>query len=254
MAGMHAAFALLVGMVERDTSGRGHFVECSMLEAALNVTAEQVVEYTAYGNLMERQGNRSPGAAPQGLYPCSGHHVSENPQWLALSVASEAHWEALVDWLGRPDWATRVGPDLTSRRDEQDDLDANLRSLFAERDRDACVEELISAGVPAAPVVDPRTLSEHPQLVARGFLEPADHPIVGRQATMSAPFRYASVAHWLERAAPAVGQHNHEILREHGYGDAEIESLEAEKVIGRWPEGISERQASESKSGTCESE
>ena len=58
LAGMHAAFALLVAMAEREHSGRGHFVECSMLEAALNVTAEQVIEYTGYGQLMQRQGNR----------------------------------------------------------------------------------------------------------------------------------------------------------------------------------------------------
>jgi crotonobetainyl-CoA:carnitine CoA-transferase CaiB-like acyl-CoA transferase len=52
LAGMHAAFALLVAMAERERSGRGHFIECTMLEAALNVTAEQVIEWTAYGHLM----------------------------------------------------------------------------------------------------------------------------------------------------------------------------------------------------------
>ncbi|MBW2230518.1 MAG: CoA transferase [Deltaproteobacteria bacterium] len=238
LAGMHAVFALLVAMAERDHSGRGHFVECSMVEGALNVTAEQVIEFTAYGNLMQRQGNRSPEAAPQGLYPCSDHHVSDNPQWLALSVASEAQWEAFLDWLGRPDWATQVGGDLISRRRQHDRLDEALRGVFAERNRDACVEELIAAGVPAACVVDPRMLAEHPQLVARGFQEEVEHPVVGRQATMSAPFRYASIDHWLDAAAPLLGQHNAEILRELGRDEDEIERLTAEKVIGDWPEGV----------------
>ncbi len=238
LAGMHAAFALLVAMNERDHSGRGHFIECSMLEAALNITAEQVIEYTAYGNLMQRQGNRSPEAAPQGLYACSGHHVSENPQWLALSVVSEAQWQALLNWLGQPDWATRIGDDPRSRFDRQDELDEGLRRVFAERDRSACVTELIAAGVPAAPTIDPRSLRDHPQLAARGFLEEVEHPVVGRQATMSAPFRFASVDHWLERAAPVLGQHNAEVLAELGYGPEEIEALTAEKVIGDWPEDL----------------
>jgi crotonobetainyl-CoA:carnitine CoA-transferase CaiB-like acyl-CoA transferase len=125
-----------------------------------------------------------------------------------------------------------------SRRSRQDKIDEALRCVFAERNRDACVEELIAAGVPAARVVDPRTLPEHPQLAARGFLEEVEHPIVGRQATMSAPFRYASVDHWLERAAPVLGQHNAEILREFGHTEGEIEVLAAEKVIGDRPEGV----------------
>jgi crotonobetainyl-CoA:carnitine CoA-transferase CaiB-like acyl-CoA transferase len=238
LAGMHAAFALLVAMFERDHSGRGHFVECSMLEAALNVTAEQVIEYSAYGHLMRRQGNRSPEAAPQGLYACSGHHVSENPRWLALSIVSNEQWDALLAWLGRPDWVKRIGVDLASRRERQDEIDERLRSIFAERDRDVCVAELIAIGIPAAPVVDPRTLAQHPQLVARGFLEEVEHPVVGRQSTMSAPFRYESVDRWLGGAAPMLGQHNAEILHELGYADDEIENLAAEKVIGDRPEGI----------------
>ncbi|MAG34053.1 MAG: CoA transferase [Deltaproteobacteria bacterium] len=237
-AGIHAAFALLVALAERDQDGRGHLVECSMLEAALNITAEQVIEYTAYGNLMQRQGNRSRSAAPQGLYACRGHHVSESPQWLALSVASDAQWEALLEWLGRPGWATQADANLASRRSRQDALDEGLRAVFAERERATCVAELIAAGVPAAPVVDARTLAEHPQFVARGFHDEVDHAIVGRQATMGPPFRYASVEHWLKSPAPLLGEHNSEILRELGLSDDEIEALAAEKVIGNWPEGL----------------
>ena len=237
LAGMHAAFALLVAMSQRERSGRGHFIECTMLEAALNLTAEQVIEYTAYGNLMTRQGNRSPQAAPQGLYACLGHELNENPQWLALSVATEAQWRALLAWLGQPGWAKRVGVDLVSRRRQHDEIDAELGRVFAERELDVCLEELIAAGVPVAPVVDPRTLSEHPQFLSRGFVEELDHTIVGRQSTMGAPFRFASVDRWLERAAPVLGEHNVEILRELGLSGEEIEVLAEEKVIGDWPEG-----------------
>ena len=121
---------------------------------------------------------------------------------------------------------------------KSDVIDEALRGVFAERDLGSCVEELLAEGVPAAKIVDPRTLAEHPQLVARGFFDEVDHPLAGSQRTMSAPFRYRSVPHWLRSAAPLLGQHNAEVLAELGYTAAEIEQLEEGRVIGSWPEGV----------------
>ena len=58
MAGMNAAFATLVALSEREETGRGVLIECSMVEGALNAAAEQIVEYSAYRNIMQRMGNR----------------------------------------------------------------------------------------------------------------------------------------------------------------------------------------------------
>jgi crotonobetainyl-CoA:carnitine CoA-transferase CaiB-like acyl-CoA transferase len=94
LAGMHSAFAFLVALAERATSGHGHHVESTMVESALNVAAEQLVEWSAHGHLMEREGNRSPLAAPQGLYPCAGGQPGME-DWLALSIAKDEQWRAL---------------------------------------------------------------------------------------------------------------------------------------------------------------
>src|SRR6185436_14671138 len=80
LAGMHAAFALHVGLAERDATGEGCLLEVTMVEGALNAAAEQIVEWSAHRYEMQREGNRTPYAAPQGLYPCTGW---EN--WLSLS-------------------------------------------------------------------------------------------------------------------------------------------------------------------------
>ena len=60
-----------------------------------------MLERTAYGNLLARDGNRSPNAAPQGLYACAG-----TEQWLAISVATDEQWRRLIDAIGQP--GTRV--------------------------------------------------------------------------------------------------------------------------------------------------
>jgi crotonobetainyl-CoA:carnitine CoA-transferase CaiB-like acyl-CoA transferase len=237
---MHAAWALLVALAERARSGRGLHVECTMVEGALNAAAEQILERGAYGELLGRMGNRSPFAAPQGLYPCAGS-VPGRERWLALSVDGDASWGALVALLGRPAWA--LDPELATaagRRRRHDAIDAALRAWCAVRERDALVDELLAAGVPAAPVADPRDASACPQHRARGFFEEIEHPVLGRQPIPSVPFRYrSSVARWLRAPAPTLGEHNRGILGGWlGLADAEIEALARAGVIGTRPAGL----------------
>ena len=100
IAGMHGAVALMMALDDAQRSGVGLLVESTMVEAALSCAAEQVIEFTAYGALLERDGNRSPYAAPQGLYACRGWEC-----WLALSIATDDQWRSLVTVLGDPAWA-----------------------------------------------------------------------------------------------------------------------------------------------------
>src|SRR5439155_912893 len=58
LAGLHAALALLVALEHRRRTGEGQLVESTMVEAALNATADQVLEWQAYGRLLGRDGNR----------------------------------------------------------------------------------------------------------------------------------------------------------------------------------------------------
>jgi crotonobetainyl-CoA:carnitine CoA-transferase CaiB-like acyl-CoA transferase len=239
LAGAHAAFATLVALAEREATGRGVFVESAMIESALNAGAEQVIAWTSRGELMQRDGNRSPHAAPQGLYPCAGHNPFTTPQWLALSIETDEQWRALLGALDKPTWAAGLrNATLAERRAAHDELDEALRAHFAPRELAACVAQLVAAGVPAAAVQDARFLGDHPQIAARGFCERPTHPIVGDLPIMSVPFRYASVDCWIQRAAPTLGEHNHELLRELGYDDAAIARLGADKVIGTRPIGF----------------
>lgn len=237
LAGMHAAFALLVALEEREATGQGKHVEVTMVEGALNAAAEQIIEFSAYGKLLQREGNRSPGAAPQGLYACRS--PGRSVRWVALSVESDVQWEELKRVLGDPPWAegsaleTRPG-----RRAAHDLLDRELAAWFAEQEREEVVERLVAAGIPAGAVVDPRTTSRHPQLRARGFYEACEHPIAGRQPIPTLPFRYASVARWIRSPAPTLGQHNRQILGELGLRDSEIDDLEREAVIGTRPKHL----------------
>jgi len=240
IAGMHAAFAFLVTRLDPSAGQTASHVESTMVESALNVAAEQVLEWSAYGHLLERDGNRSPLAAPQGLYPCADGQAGAET-WLALSICSDAQWRALGTCLDEPGWADSTKFDTQAgRRRHHDALDKELRAWTAQHPRSALIEKLRAAGIPASEVANPSTLyASNPQFRARGYFERTPHPTVGALPLPSLPFRFAGIEHWLRKPAPTLGEDNHRILGDLlGLSKAELQELRAAGVIGQRPEGL----------------
>jgi crotonobetainyl-CoA:carnitine CoA-transferase CaiB-like acyl-CoA transferase len=236
---MHGVFAFLVALVERSRSGRGHHIESTMVESALNVAAEQVLEWSANGELLQRNGNRSPMAAPQGLYPCTPD-PSGAENWLALSITRDEEWRSLRTIMGEPDWSR--DPELESaegRHRAHEIIDQELTQWTARQDRTEIVDKLRAVDIKASEVISPaRILESNPQLRERNYFETPDHPVVGAMPMPSLPFRYASLDHWLHSPAPTLGQHNEDILeRILGLSKSEMLELSAQGVIGKRLEG-----------------
>ena len=236
IAGMHAAFAALVAIVERDRSGRGQLVESVMVNAALNVAAEQVIEYSTHGNELRRIGNRSLLGQAQGVYACAGHE-----RWLALAIDDSSQWEALVEWLEHPDWAGAIGAKLpTDDGAIHDELDRHLNVVFASCDLDETVASLTKIGVPAEAVVLPGDIEDNPQHVARRFFEELHHPVAGAQRYPGLPFRFAEGPdHWFDTPPPLIGQHNDVVLLgELGLSEEERARLHDLSITGTRPLGL----------------
>ena len=185
--------------------------------------------------LLERDGNRDPFRAPQNLYACRGPE-----QWLALSVETDAQWRALCEWLGDPSWSHDEAFARTAgRRRGHDRIDAALELYFAERDLEASVEGLLSAGVPAAPVVPSPLVMCNPQHLARGFYETVEHPVAGAQPYPRLPMRFAvGPERHIMHPAPTLGQHNDAVLGDRLGLDADARSaLREAGVVGERPQG-----------------
>ncbi|UDM35000.1 CoA transferase [Mycobacterium ulcerans] len=237
-AGVHAANALLLALEHRRRTGRGVLVEAAMVDAALNIAAEQVIEYSAYGRLLERAGNRGPAAVPQNLYRSSDiDEFGRLDSWVAIAVSTDQHWQQLGAALGSPSWAAE--PRLATaagRRTHEDVIDDHLTAWCGQRGSDEIVATLWQAGVPVAKVMQPHRQSELAQLASRGFFEVVDHPVNGPVRLSTVPMRLSG---WPGRfhtePAPLLGQHNRELLTELGLTAAEISELESDGVIGAAP-------------------
>jgi crotonobetainyl-CoA:carnitine CoA-transferase CaiB-like acyl-CoA transferase len=236
MGGAHATVALLLALEHRRRTGRGMYLECPMVGSALNLAAEQIVEYSAYDRLLQRRGNRSATNVPQGVYRTAdvdGSGVQD--RWVAISVTDDAQWQALcavterAGWAGDPSLATAGG-----RRAVEDELDAVLAEWCASRATEEIVGPLSAAGVPAEPVVPAHEHDRLPQVGWRRLFEPVEHPVTGTADFIGAPFRHANGPRVHNRRhAPLLGEHNRDVLtRILGLSDDEVDALTADGVIG----------------------
>ncbi|WP_102420089.1 CaiB/BaiF CoA-transferase family protein [Mycobacterium sp. 4858] len=237
-AGIHAVNALLLALEHRRRTGQGVFVEAAMVDAALSIAAEQVIEYSAYGALLERAGNRGPTAAPQNLYRSADTDEFGRPDsWVAIAVSTDEQWQALRLAIGSPSWARDPLLATASGRNEHHDaIDERLAEWCERRGGDEIVATLWDAGVPVAKVMQPHRQTELEQLAFRGFFEEVDHPVGGPARLSTVPMRMsAGPSRFHTRHAPLLGEHNNELLTGLGLSDSEIAELEADGVIGRAP-------------------
>ncbi len=234
-AGLHAFYGLLLALEHREQTGEGGLVEAAMVDAALNIAAEQPIEFSAYGSLLGRAGNRGPTAAPQNLYKVAGpDERGRDDGWIAIAVATDEQWRALRSALGDPAWA--ADPELanmTGRIGAHDRIDTLLGEWCRARSADDIVTTLWEAGVPVAKVMQPHDQPDLPQLAARGFFEELDHPVIGTSRYCTLPMRFSRGPEKMhERHAPLLGEHNRELLGELGLSPSDIDSLEADGIVG----------------------
>jgi crotonobetainyl-CoA:carnitine CoA-transferase CaiB-like acyl-CoA transferase len=234
IAGAHAAFSVVAALDHRRRTGEGQLIEVPMIDIALTTASEIILEHDAYGRELERMGNRSPNAAPQGVYS-----AAEEATWIALSTQTDAQWSALADLLDRDDLRTAVDlQSLDGRLARHDELDTAIAAWAVERKRDEAVEQLMAAGVPAAPVQAPDRINEDPQMVARGFWQEITHRAMGTQPYSGMPFVREGDS-WYPGPAPFLGEHNEEVLgNELGLSADDLDRLREAKVIGTRPVGL----------------
>jgi crotonobetainyl-CoA:carnitine CoA-transferase CaiB-like acyl-CoA transferase len=228
---LHAAFAAVAALVVRDRQGAGMIVESTMVESALNVAAEMLVEYSRNGIQLRRAGNRGAAASPQGVYRCVG-----DDDWVALAAIDDAGRASLADLIGRPE----LGADEAGWRERADDIDKLIADWTTKRPVADAVDALRAAGVPAARVTESPALLGNPHLLARGFWEKVEHPVAGSFLCTGMPFAFiGKPRRWIRRVPPLYGQHSDEVLTGLlGHSPEEVAELRAAGATSVRPAGL----------------
>ncbi|WP_217575051.1 CoA transferase [Streptomyces sp. GbtcB7] len=234
LAALVTTFVTVAAILRRRRTGEGAFIEVPLCDVAPQLTARPVIEASRTGRVGTRTGNRSPYLAPQGMYRCA------DGAWAAVSVATDRQWKALATLPAVKAWAADERfADHSGRRGHEDELDQRLGEFCATTASAELVATLRDLGVPAAVLRVGDDFAEHPQLLARHRVYELDHPVTGsaKHIGPAMTFSHAPVAS-APRNTPLFGQDNHDVLRELGYSEPEIQSLTEDGVLGDAPFGL----------------
>ncbi len=204
IAGIAAAGAVALALINRDRTGGGAFIDLAQRETMSAMIGEAFVAASLRGESPLHYGNRSPRFVPQGVYPCGGVE-----QWLALSCRDEAEWAALARLIGVPEWKALPPAERRARHDE---IEALIARWTGGRDPQEAMQTLQAAGIPAGRVLDSKAIYDDPQLNARGYWVRLPHPRMKPWRQPASAWRLTRANPTLRRHAPLFGEHNREIL------------------------------------------
>ncbi|MYG62327.1 MAG: CoA transferase [Acidimicrobiales bacterium] len=230
----YMAMAILMALYHRRRTGEGQWVDLACVEAAGTLHGAASMDFTVNGRPARRDSmpnsNRcqSPAMAPHGIWACDG-----DDQWVAIAVRNDGDWERLAEALGEPWAADERWVRLAGRLAHEGELERLIGEWTAHRDKHEVAELLVTAGVPAAPVLRPsERIDSDPRTSDWGMWVTVPHSEVGDTRVEGLPVRLSETDWAIGRAAPCLGEDNRYVLGEVlGHSDTEIAQLEADGVI-----------------------
>jgi crotonobetainyl-CoA:carnitine CoA-transferase CaiB-like acyl-CoA transferase len=222
--GMWAVQGILAALYERQRTGKGRLVECSLLETAVGFSSWTSAQWLADHQEPTRQGSRHRQNAPY-------QRMRTKDGYLMIGAAGQAIWTRCAAALGHPEWCEDPRFATNEQRmQNRTALEAAIEAVLTTATTDHWVEVLEAAGVPCGPVYNYAQLFADPQVRHRGLIQYASDPELGEVPHIRTPIRIGEGVR-VRTAAPKLGQHNAEIFGRLGVSAAEINQLCAKGVM-----------------------
>ncbi len=224
-AGLFAALGVLIALQERSRSGKGQWVQSSLLSAMVAMMDFQAARWLVEGEIPGQAGNDHPTSMPTSVYPTQDGFIN-------IAASGKVIFGRLCDALGAPALATH--PDYLTA-DLRSTHRVALNQAIAENTRRYASKDLIAllnkAGVPCGPIYKMDEVFADPQVQHLGMAVPVAKPGGGEISLVAPAIKLSRTPAMMKRAIGRAGEHNNEVLRELGYSESEISKLANGKVI-----------------------
>lgn len=224
-ASMWAAIGILAALHARHTTGRGEWIDISLLDGQIASLTYLAGGYFATGEVPRRYGSAHPSIVPyQAMRTADGH--------LMVAVGNDTLWQRFAGLVGLPELADDPrfvsNPQRVANRVELIQL---IEAALAAKGSAAWAEELSRVGIPAGAINSIDAALAHPQVQARDMVLTVEHPTAGPLRMAGSPIKLSEYTTTVRRPPPTLGEHTGEVLRELGYTAADIETMRREGVV-----------------------
>ena len=224
-AGFMSAMGILTALLEREVSGKGQWVQSSLVQAGVSLMDFQAAKYLMTGQVPEQVGNDHPTSMPTSCYACSDGYMN-------VACTGEPMWLKFCEALGvkelKDDARFTFEKDRVIHRKE---LNAVLSGIFKSKTKDYWVNRLNEYGVPCGPIYNVRDVFNDPQVMSQHMSTKVDHPELGEVTLLSQGVKLSRTPAQITRVAPALGEHLRDVLAEIGYSTDEIKKLIEQKIV-----------------------
>jgi len=225
-AGLYAAFGIMTALHARERTGRGQFVDVSMLEGQLGILSGMIGAFVADRIVPEPLGTAYGALLPYQTFRTRTRDI-------AIGVGSDKLWRTFCPLIGLPELVgdPRFVTNAARNANRPALIDA-LQSAFLARTFEEWEAILVPAGVPMGAINTIDRVVSHPQVAARGVLVECDHPVAGRVKSVGPPVRLSDTPGRVRTPAPLLGEHTEEVLSARlGLTPAELTRLRESGVI-----------------------
>jgi crotonobetainyl-CoA:carnitine CoA-transferase CaiB-like acyl-CoA transferase len=224
-AGLFAALGIMTALLEREVSGKGQWVQSSLLQSGIALLDFQAARYLMKGEVPPQVGNDHPTSMPTSAYTTSDGYIN-------VAASGEGMWQRLCEAIGREDLLQMPEfKGLEKRAQNRDRLNAVLNEALKTGSSDHWVEKLNRAGVPCGPIYTVDEVFADPQVKHLQAAATVEHPTLGRFEVVNQAVKLSRTAASMASATPEIGQHTDEILRELDYSEGAIRAMRGQGVV-----------------------